>query len=78
MTLPMQVFNIYTTCRSGKSKYSAFKDVVRPLAPFSLLLISSSIWAFYSRNDVLTKDPRLYFYIVGTLFANISVSLPKT
>lgn len=63
------------TCMSGKSKYSTFKEIIRPLAPFSLLFTVSTIWAFSSRNDVLAKDPRIYFYTVGTIFSNISVSM---
>lgn len=75
LTLPMPIYNIYTTCQSGKSKYSTLKEVIRPLLPFSFLFIVSTIWALCSKSDVLGKDPRIYFYTVGTLFSNISVSV---
>lgn len=74
MTLPLPIYNVYVTCKSGKSKYTTFSDVIRPLVPFSLLFFVSVLWASYSKTDVLSQDPRVYFFTVGTIFSNISVS----
>lgn len=73
-TLPMPLYNVYSTVKSGRSKYTTFSDVCRPLAPFFSLFLTSVIWAFYSKTDVLSQDPRVYFFTVGTVFSNISVS----
>jgi ethanolaminephosphotransferase len=74
-TLPLPIYNVYKTCKSGRSKYSTFGDVIRPLASFSLLFVISTMWALCSRNDVLDKDSRMYFYTIGTIFSNISCRL---
>lgn len=74
VSLPMPIYNVYSTCKSGKSKYSSFKEVVRPLIPFTYLFLASYLWAACSQTDVLSQDPRLYFYTIGTIFSNISVS----
>lgn len=74
-TLPMPIYNVYTTCKSGKSKYTTFKEVIRPLVPFTLLFLVSVLWAYYSKTDVLARDPRVYYFTVGTIFSNISCRL---
>lgn len=75
ITLPMPIYNVYMTCKSGKSKFTTFKEVIRPLVPFTLLFLVSVLWAYYSRTDVLAQDPRLYFFTVGIIFSNISCRL---
>lgn len=75
LTLPLPLYNVYNTHRLGRSKYSNFADVIRPMIPFTLLFIGSLFWASYSRSDVLTQDPRVFFFTVGTIFSNIATRL---
>lgn len=75
LTLPLPLYNVYSTFKSGKSKYKTCKDVMEPLHPIALLFTVSIAWAAYSKTDVLGQDPRLYYYTVGTIFSNISCRL---
>ena len=77
-TLPLPLYNVYKTYKIGKSKYSTFKEIIRPLLPLSTLFVVSVIWAFCSKSDVLAQDPRAYYYVVGTVFSNIAVSFLTT
>lgn len=74
LTIPGSVYNVYTTCKSGKTKYNSLKDIARPLISFTSLFLVSTLWAHYSKSDVLSQDPRIYYLAVGTIFSNISVS----
>jgi ethanolaminephosphotransferase len=53
---------------------SAF-EAGKPLYPLFGLFIISTCWAYYSPNNILNWDPRLFFMITGTIFSNFSVSL---
>lgn len=78
ITLPMPFYNVYTTYKAGKLKHSSFREVVRPLVPFSFLFFTSLLWASYSHTDVIARDPRIFLFTVGTVFSNISVSIGQT
>lgn len=52
-------------------------EAVRPMFPFLWLFFFTTIWAFYSRNNVLSLEPRIMFILFGTLFSNIAVSNQK-
>lgn len=54
-----------------------FMEAVRPMFPFLWLFFFTTIWAFYSRNNVLSLEPRIMFILFGTLFSNIAVSNQK-
>lgn len=74
MTLPMPIYNVYNAARAKGARYSTLSDILRPLVALVILFTTSLLWAFYSKNDVITQDPRLYYYTVGTIFSNVSVS----
>lgn len=74
-TLPTPLYNIYTARQKGTSKYSEMQDIARPLFPVSLLFFVSIAWASFSKTDIINQDPRVYFFVVGTVFSNISVSI---
>lgn len=74
LTLPLPLYNVYATFKSGKTKYSSSIETLKPLAPLILLFVTSVLWAGFSKSDILSQDPRLYFYTLGTIFSNISVS----
>lgn len=51
-----------------------FCEAIRPLIPFVAMFIITTVWAVFSRNDILKEEPRLLFLLFGTVFSNISVS----
>lgn len=48
---------------------------MKPLYPLIWLFIISTCWALFSNNDILDKDPRVFFMITGTIFSNFSVKI---
>ena len=52
-----------------------FSEAVRPLVSFFLAMAACLAWAIYSPNDVFHSDVRCFFYMSGTLYANMSCRL---
>ena len=50
-------------------------QAVRPLVSFFLAMAACLAWALYSPNDVFRSDVRCFFYMSGTLYANMSCRL---
>lgn len=69
------MYNVFLASRSKCLKHKKFSEAVRPLIPLMVLFIVSTGWAFYSPNDVCDAEPRIFFFLVGTLFSNIAVSI---
>ena len=46
-----------------------------PLVSFLIALVLFMFWATYSPNSILEADPRMFFYVSGTLCANLSATL---
>lgn len=51
-----------------------FWEAVRPLMPLGYLCLITTIWVFFSVNQIIMDQPRLFFILTGTLFSNICVS----
>ena len=49
-------------------------EIVLPLVSPVLLFLLCTTWIFVSPTDILEVHPRLFYFMVGTAFANISVS----
>lgn len=54
-----------------------FIEAIRPLVPFVTLFIITTVWVIFSRNDILSREPRILFLLFGTVFSNISVIIRK-
>ncbi|KAH7973986.1 hypothetical protein HPB49_008269 [Dermacentor silvarum] len=50
-------------------------EAVRPLLSGVVLFVLALSWAVASPNDVLSHQPRLFYFLLGTLFSNISCRL---
>lgn len=75
LAFPMAMRNIYVSYRDGTGKMFPFVEAIRPMVSFSLALVLFMTWATRSPNDILVKDPRMFFYVSGTICANISCRL---
>jgi hypothetical protein len=67
-----------SACRSYRDKSGQMRSAFeagKPLYPLIGLFIISNSWAYFSPNDILNYDPRVFFMITGTIFSNFSVSL---
>jgi len=50
-------------------------EAIRPLVSFFLALAICLVWVVCSKNDILEKDVRCFFFMSGTLYANMSCRL---
>ena len=46
-----------------------------PIVSFLIALVLFMFWATYSPNNILEADTRMFFYVSGTLCANLSCTL---
>ncbi|XP_023213896.1 ethanolaminephosphotransferase 1-like, partial [Centruroides sculpturatus] len=69
---------IYVFCSAYKTqtlKQKSISESLRPLLPVTLLFILTTIWALFSPNDIINKEPRMFYWMTGTVFSNIACSL---
>lgn len=52
-----------------------FWEAVRPLIPLGYLCLILTMWVLFSVNEIIMKEPRMFFVLTGTLFSNICVSI---
>ncbi|XP_063698693.1 ethanolaminephosphotransferase 1 isoform X2 [Culicoides brevitarsis] len=67
--------NIYLGYKNKTGKMRPFWEAARPLMPLSYLIFITTIWAFFSVNEIIMDQPRLFFILTGTLFSNICCRL---
>ncbi|XP_045768580.1 ethanolaminephosphotransferase 1 [Maniola jurtina] len=69
------LWNIYKSYRDRTGKMRPFLEAVRPLIPLLIFFVLSTAWALYSPSDVLSRAPRLFYVLTGTIFSNINCRL---
>lgn len=73
--------NAYSSSFSAYSKGTArvrsYARMVQPFLSFAQLFISSLLWAHFSSNHIVDLQPRIYYILIGVIFAHIAVSLPS-
>lgn len=75
MTLPIALYNIRTSYIEGTGKNRTFVEAMRPLLSTILAMALSFIWVVNSPHNILKMDPRMVFFLTGTIFANICCKL---
>ncbi|XP_043918789.1 ethanolaminephosphotransferase 1 [Protopterus annectens] len=74
-TLPMSLYNVFKAYKSSTLKHSSFYESVLPFVSPTLLFILSTLWVFLSPSEILDHQPRVFYFMVGTAFANITCKL---
>ena len=69
--LPVSLRNIYLSYREGTGQMRPVLEAILPLAPLMLLLALCWTWALLSVNDIINADPRCFYYMSGTVYANV-------
>nr|XP_020459291.1 ethanolaminephosphotransferase 1 isoform X3 [Monopterus albus] len=75
ITLPMSLYNILKAHRSNTLKHSSLYEAFLPFLSPVLLFILSTIWVVYSPSNILELQPRIFYIMVGTAFANVTCKL---
>ncbi|XP_026564520.1 ethanolaminephosphotransferase 1 isoform X2 [Pseudonaja textilis] len=75
VTIPMSLSNYYKAYAKGTLKHHSFYEAMLPFLSPVLLFILCTTWIFQSPTDILETHPRIFYFMVGTAFANISCQL---
>uniref|UniRef100_A0AAY4CG94 Ethanolaminephosphotransferase 1 n=1 Tax=Denticeps clupeoides TaxID=299321 RepID=A0AAY4CG94_9TELE len=75
VTLPMSLYNVLKAYRSKTLKHSSVYEAFLPFLSPLLLFILSSLWVALSPTDILQQQPRAFYLMVGTAFANVTCKL---
>ena len=75
LSIPVTLYNVNLAYQSNSMKYKTFRETTRPLIPLFTLFSITVGWSYFSPNDVLNRQPRLFLFMTGTIFSNIAVSI---
>lgn len=73
--VPIVGYNIYRSYKDKTGHMRTFSEAVRPLIPLVILFSITLVWVYTSPADVVDRDPRALFLLLGTIFSNISCRL---
>lgn len=72
-SVPITIFNVYIGYKNKTLKQTNLWESFRPLISLAILFCFTTFWAAYSPTNVIETDPRMFYFMVGTLFSNICV-----
>uniref|UniRef100_A0A7N9DC10 Dynein regulatory complex subunit 1 n=1 Tax=Macaca fascicularis TaxID=9541 RepID=A0A7N9DC10_MACFA len=75
VTLPMSLLNFFRSYKNNTLKHNSVYEAVVPLFSPCLLFILSTAWILWSPSDILELHPRVFYFMVGTAFANSTCQL---
>lgn len=73
--LPVVVYNVYYSYKTGTGKNRPLLEALRPLFPLVTYIALCFYWVRNSPNDIIMLDPRAVFISTGTIFSNICCRL---
>uniref|UniRef100_A0A673ZS05 Ethanolaminephosphotransferase 1 n=1 Tax=Salmo trutta TaxID=8032 RepID=A0A673ZS05_SALTR len=69
------LFNSRGASRSNTLKHSSMYEAFLPFLSPVLLFLLSSVWVIFSPSNILHQQPRVFYLMVGTAFANVTCKL---
>jgi len=75
LSMPVACYNVYVGYRNGTGKMRPFFEMMRPLYSSIYLMVITTLWILLSPSDILDMQPRMFFYMVGTVFSHICCRL---
>lgn len=73
--IPVVCYNIYLSYKNKTGHMRPFSEAIRPLIPVFMCFVITLSWVLYSPGNIIERDPRAVFFLMGTIFSNISVSI---
>nr|CAH7724305.1 unnamed protein product [Callosobruchus chinensis] len=73
--VPVVIYNIYLSYKNRTGHMRPISEAVRPLISVGLFFALTLLWVCYSPCNIVDKDPRALFFLMGTIFSNISCRL---
>ncbi|CAN0217369.1 ethanolaminephosphotransferase 1 [Lethenteron reissneri] len=75
VTLPQSLFNLHKAHKAGTLKKDTLWEAMLPMVSPTLLFVLTSAWVWLSPERVVDSQPRVFYWLVGTLFSNITCKL---
>jgi len=75
LSMPVSCYNVYIAYRDKTGKNRPILEAMRPLYSSVLLMLFSSVWIYASPSDILALQPRIFFFMIGTIFSHICCRL---
>ncbi|KAG7455264.1 hypothetical protein MATL_G00254750 [Megalops atlanticus] len=75
LSLPQTLYNIYLAHQRGTLLRTSLYEGLLPLLSPCLLFALLTAWAVLSPGDVLTHNPRLFLWMTGVAFSNVTCRL---
>ncbi|ODN01851.1 Ethanolaminephosphotransferase 1 [Orchesella cincta] len=75
LSMPVAIYNVFMSYRHGTGKMRPFFEMLRPLYSTFVLFIATTLWVCLSPTNILLDQPRIFFYMVGTVFSHICCKL---
>ncbi|XP_041103587.1 ethanolaminephosphotransferase 1-like [Polyodon spathula] len=75
LSLPQTLYNIYQARKNKTLERNSTYEALLPLASPALLFTLLTAWVKLSAEDILTKQPRLFLWMVGVTFSNVTCRL---
>lgn len=75
MFLVLLDFFFSRSYKNNTLKHNSVYEVLVPFFSPCLLFVLSTAWILRSPSDILERHPRVFYFMVGTAFANSTVRL---
>ncbi|XP_029966506.1 ethanolaminephosphotransferase 1-like [Salarias fasciatus] len=75
VTLPMSLYNVLKAHRSSTLKHGSLYEAFLPFLSPCLLFVLSTVWVVSSPSKIMDLQPRIFYLMVGTAFANVTCKL---
>uniref|UniRef100_A0A2K6FSY7 Selenoprotein I n=1 Tax=Propithecus coquereli TaxID=379532 RepID=A0A2K6FSY7_PROCO len=75
VTLPMSLLNFFGSYTNNTLKHNSVYEAMVPFFSPCLLFILSTAWILWLPSDILEIHLRVFYFMVGTAFANITCQL---
>ncbi|XP_078595840.1 ethanolaminephosphotransferase 1-like isoform X1 [Branchiostoma floridae x Branchiostoma japonicum] len=75
ISLPHTIGNLYRSTSEGTGRNLSLYEGMLPLLSPVLLFLLCVVWLKMSPTDILEQQPRLFYFMSGTVFANIACRL---
>ena len=75
ISFPVTINTIMKSYKERTGKMKPFTEAIRPMISYVICFLLCVAWAAGSRNGVLEADVRAFFYLSGTIYANMSCRL---
>lgn len=73
--VPVVSYNIYKSYRDKTGHMRPFTEAIRPLIPMASCFLLTLYWVLKSPSNIIERDPRALFFLIGTIFSNFSSRL---